>query len=116
MTSYMSESDFQTTVIDLCRLMHLRVAHFRPARTAKGWVTPVAGDGAGFPDLVIAGPGGVLFRELKQQKGALSGQQAVWLDALKSAGADAGIWRPSELKNGTVVATLGKLARRVESG
>ncbi len=49
----MSEAEWQ----DAChldrRLYHWRIAHFRPAKTEKGWRTPMTGD-VGFPDLVIA--------------------------------------------------------------
>ncbi len=57
------EADFQAQVIDLLHLHGWVVAHFRPARTAKGWITPVAADGAGFLDLlaVHARPGRVLL-------------------------------------------------------
>jgi hypothetical protein len=46
----LSEAAFTDAVIELARLGGWRVAHFRPARTASGWRTPVQGDGAGFPD------------------------------------------------------------------
>jgi hypothetical protein len=42
-----------------------RAAHFRPARTAKGWRTPVAADGAGFPDLVLVRRTRIVAAELK---------------------------------------------------
>lgn len=105
-----SEDDLQKTVLDLCRLLHVRVAHFRPARTDRGWRTPVAGDGAGFPDLVLVGPSGVLWRELKTQKGTISSDQLDWLADLQRAGADAGIWRPSDLV-GTVRRELEAIAK-----
>jgi len=36
---YLSEADFESRVVDFARLLGWRVAHFRPARTAKGWRT-----------------------------------------------------------------------------
>lgn len=103
----MSEDDLLRAVIDMCRLFGLMVAHFRPAqvRDKDGktrWVTAVQGDGKGYPDLTIAGPGGVLFRELKSQKGTATAEQSVWLGQLTAGGQDAGIWRPADLKCGRI--------------
>lgn len=58
----MTEQQLLANVLDLCRLLGLRTAHFRPAQTAHGWRTPVSGDGQGWPDLVIVGAGGILVR------------------------------------------------------
>lgn len=89
----LTETQLQTCVMDLARLHGLRIHHCRPARTANGWATPISGN-KGFPDLVIVGPAGVLFRELKAANGKLSPEQTTWLDMLDLAGADAGVWRP----------------------
>jgi len=51
----------------------------------------------GWPDWTIRGPRGVLFRELKSQRGRVEPEQQEWLDALTAAGADAGVWRPEDL-------------------
>jgi hypothetical protein len=64
----------------------------------------------GFPDWVIAGPGGVLFRELKTQAGTLSDQQNLWLDILCAGGADARVWRPEDVNAGLVEAQLDAIA------
>jgi hypothetical protein len=98
----MTERDLQTAVLDLCKLLGLRTFHTRTARTADGWRTPVEGDGAGFPDLVIVGPAGVLYRELKTDNGPLSPRQRQWLDDLRDAGQDVDVWRPKDLKGGVV--------------
>ncbi len=50
----------------------------------------------GFPDLVVVGPHGVLFRELKADRGRLTSEQQIWLDRLAEAGADADVWRPGD--------------------
>jgi hypothetical protein len=95
----MTESQFQATVIDMAQRGGWLVAHFRPAQNARGdWRTPVAGDGKGFPDLVLVhhGRGLLLFRELKTQTGRLSGEQVDWLNALRAAGQNVKVWRPSD--------------------
>jgi hypothetical protein len=110
----MAERDVQRAVIDVCRLLHLRVAHFRPARTDRGWRTPVEGDGAGFPDLVIVGPGGVAYRELKSARGQLTADQLAWRDALLDAGADHHLWRPADWTAGSIRQELRMLAGKEE--
>ena len=86
------ERDYQNTILDAARMCGWRTAHFRPARTKHGWTTAVAGDGAGFPDLVLARSGVVVFRELKTDSGRLTEAQRHWLDVLP----DAGVWRPND--------------------
>lgn len=89
----MTEREFQTQVIQLAHLYGWRVAHFRPARVLRNgketWETPVAADGKGFPDLVLAKNGVVLFRELKTDTGTVSDEQRVWLKATGGK-----VWRP----------------------
>lgn len=90
------EADLQRAVIDLAQLHGLLVHHCRPARMQSGkWATPLQG-AKGFPDLVIAGPAGTLFRELKSTKGKLSADQIAWLHALQANGEDASVWRPCD--------------------
>lgn len=51
---------------------------------------------AGFPDLVLLGRSGILYRELKTETGRISPDQERWLCALREAGEDADVWRPSD--------------------
>jgi hypothetical protein len=93
----MSESDLQRAVIDAARLGGWLVHHCRPSLTASGrWATAIQGH-KGFPDLVIAGKGRVLFLELKSARGRVSVDQAEWLRVLKASGVDARIVRPDDL-------------------
>jgi hypothetical protein len=64
----------------------------------------------GFPDWTIAGSGGLIFRELKTEAGKVTPAQQEWLDALAAAGADAGVWRPLQLLDGTIARELADLA------
>ena len=87
-----SERQFTDQVIELARLCGWRVTHFRPARTAKGYVTALQGH-AGFPDICAAKAGRVLFAELKVGKNKLGHEQAQWLAAIQG-GAEAYVWYP----------------------
>jgi hypothetical protein len=53
-------------------------------------------DGYGWPDWVFIRGKQILFRELKSRRGAVRGPQRRWLDALKIAGCDARVWRPTD--------------------
>lgn len=66
----------------------------------------------GFPDWVIAGPAGHMFRELKAEREKPAPRQEEWLAVLAYGGADAGVWRPSQLLDGTIARELAALARR----
>ncbi len=71
----------------------------------------------GYPDLTICGPRGVLFRELKTQRGKVTYEQQEWLDALTLAGQNAGVWRPASLLSGAIAAELAAIsAWRVRRG
>lgn len=110
----MTEADLQKAVIETARLFGYRVAHFRPAQTSKGWRTPVAADGKGFPDLVLAHPGQrrLIFAELKSDTGRLSGEQLEWLGVLggiadTAAQVDVHVWKPDDWPEAIVTALTG---------
>ena len=84
----MSEADLQRAVIDLIRWLGLAYFHDNDSRRNR----------AGFPDLVVAGSGGFIFRELKTETGRIRPEQLDWLARLTQGGANAGIWRPSDLE------------------
>ena len=56
----------------------------------------MAGCARGWPDLVLAGPNGVLFREVKGSNDRLSPAQMEWGAVLLGAGLDWGRWRPDD--------------------
>lgn len=88
----MSEADFQTRVIDYAKLRGWMLVHYRPARTATGTRTPLAGD-KGCPDLILARHGRVLLIELKSQQGRVRPEQKAWLAHLGEHGH---LYRPND--------------------
>lgn len=78
-----TEQQLLDAVIDLATLNRWAVHHDRPARRSGArWVTAIQGH-AGFPDLVLARRGVVIFRELKGydargRLGRLSSEQRDW--------------------------------------
>ena len=94
----MTEAELQSAVIELARLLDWKCAHFRTAQVGGRWQTPVQGDGAGFPDLVLARRGIVAFVELKSAKGKLRPEQQAWLDVLCGAW----VWRPEDWTDGSI--------------
>jgi len=109
----MTEADLQEAVIDCAHLFGWRVAHFRPALTRSGrWATPVAADGAGWPDLSLAHPSGrVRFAELKSARGVVTPDQAAWLGLLRGAGLEAQVWRPEDWTSGRIERELRTAAK-----
>ena len=89
-----TEAQWQAQVVEYAQLRGWMVAHFRPGLNQRGqWLTAVAADGAGFPDLVLARDGVVLFAELKRETGKVSDAQQAWLAQLPASF----VWRPSDL-------------------
>jgi site-specific recombinase XerD len=84
-----------------------QLRHTAVSRTGIGRVAKTAG---GWPDLVIAGSRGVLFRELKTEEGYASAEQARWLWLLHRAGLSGGIWRPTHLHSGVIARELAAIA------
>lgn len=96
----MTEEQFQKKVTDLCDWLRIAWHHETDSRRSK----------AGFPDLVMAGPGGVLFAELKTDRGRVSPEQNEWLNRLTAAGATAVVWRPRDWD--AIVPILHRIAGR----
>ena len=92
----MTEAQLQQQIIQLAKLYSWRVAHFRPAMTAKGWRTPVSADGQGFPDLVLVKRCRLIFAEVKSDKGRVSPEQQEWLDALRKTKNEVYLWKPKD--------------------
>jgi hypothetical protein len=96
-TNAADERSFQAVVVEVARLAGWRVAHFRAARTAQGWRTPVTADGQGWPDLVLVRPPRLAFAELKRESGEATLCQLEWLDVLRLLPqVETYLWRPSD--------------------
>lgn len=96
------EMIFQNEVIALTHDRHLWVMVMNPARFNQR----VAGN-KGFPDLLVIGPGGALYRELKTMNGmgpggGLRPDQTVWRDRLLAGGQDWAVWTPHDLETGRI--------------
>ena len=97
----LTEAEFLAQVLQLAKLRGWRTAHFRPARTASGWRTPVQGDGKGFPDLLMIRGARLVVAELKRdRKAKLTTEQAEWFWAWErmplSSGVRVCVWTPSD--------------------
>jgi len=86
------EEDFKETVIDTAIMHGWLVHHSRPAKTKRGWRTPIEGN-PGLPDLILARDGVVIFAELKKHRAYPTPDQRNWL---ASIGAQARVWRPAD--------------------
>lgn len=80
-----------------------RAAHFRPAKTGKGWRTPVAGDGQGFLDWLCVRERLIII-ELKTKKDKLRPDQEEWKAAWERINAEVYVFWPKDWD--TVVKTL----------
>jgi hypothetical protein len=101
----MTEDELLAAVLGMAKVLHVRTAHFRPARTEKGWRTSVSGDGKGFLDVTLLGTR-LLVRELKTEVGVLTPDQRLWIAAWEVARVDVDVWRPSDLRSGRIEAEL----------
>lgn len=92
----MSESDLDYHIRAWSRDMGLRAIHHRISIGAE----------SGWPDWVIIGPHGVLFREGKGARGRISDAQREVIGELQRHGLDAGYWFPANAADGSVKAEL----------
>lgn len=70
----------------------------------------------GAPDLVMAGPDKMMFRELKGSDTRVQVHQQHWLVKLQGAGMDAEIWRPEDWASGRIQRELEVLSRYTNGG
>jgi len=85
----MLEREWQSQVLDLAKMGGWSYYHTYDSRKSN----------PGWPDLTLWHPRRrlVIFRELKAETGKLRPGQKIVIDELTEAGADVGVWRPSDL-------------------
>ena len=110
-----SGARLQAAIVERARLEGWAVAHFRPARTAKGYRTPVAYDGKGYPDLTLVRDR-VVFAEVKGDGDSLRLEQQAWLELLELAGAEVYVWTPALWLAGSIDEVLRRRGRGVAAG
>jgi hypothetical protein len=64
----------------------------------------------GFPDDVLIGARGLLWRELKSEYGMLTPDQRTVRNALRALGQDWALWRPADLQNGRIARELEEIS------
>jgi len=86
-----TEKQFQAQLITLAKLCHWDLIY-------HPWLS--IHSARGFFDLVLFREEDkrLIFAELKSEKGVLSKAQQEWLDALKVAGCEVYLWRPSDFE------------------
>jgi hypothetical protein len=107
----MTEDDLLTNVVALAEALGGLVHHCRPARTDRGWRTPIQGT-PGFPDLVVLVRGWLVAAECKTQRGRLTTTQEQWRAGWETLAAVPGsrvryfVWRPADLLDQSIRAVL----------
>jgi hypothetical protein len=104
-TLRVSEAAWTAQLLALAALLGWRSLHVRPARVKSRdggddeWRTPVAGDGAGWPDLFLVRGTRAVAAELKTNTApGPRPEQTAWLEALAATGVETYVWRPRDLK------------------
>lgn len=87
-----TERMFQASVIQLCKLLGIWHYHTFDSRRSV----------AGFPDLLILGKRGALWRELKREDGRVTAAQSEVGLRMDRIGWDWAVWRPADLASGRV--------------
>ena len=97
----MTEAQLQAAVVELAGYLGWLTYHTYDSRRSQ----------AGFPDLVMARGGSLIFAELKSAKGKVSFDQQIWLNSVEEVGwsapkVHAYLWRPTDWLNGTIEKVL----------
>jgi len=113
-----SEKAFDAQVVDLIKRFGWRWVGFHklPVNIAgpggqKRFLTPIRGDGKGWPDLFLLHPrwGRIMWIELKASDGRPAPDQLVWLYLLEDLGMEAHLLYPRDIFTAGTI--LGKPAR-----
>lgn len=93
----MREAELDQAVAELCVDLGVHRFHVPDSRRVEF---------RGFPDLVLWGPRGLIFRELKSDQGRLSREQMRVHETLLDARQDIYVWRPWDLHEGVIDSEL----------
>jgi hypothetical protein len=93
----MTEGELVAEITKLCGQLGLLWHHCRDSRHCHGQ--------KGLPDLLIAGPHGVLFTEIKSAAGELTADQDMWIWMLAKQ-VSIEVWRPADLESGLIRSEL----------
>lgn len=90
------EREFTKTLIETAQRFGWHVAHFPRARSDKGaYLTPVAGNAKGYPDLTLVRER-IVWAELKIPPNGLTVEQAQWQAKILGAGGEHHVWTPND--------------------
>lgn len=98
----MTEADYLADVYDICTDAGATVHHCGDSRSCTG---------KGFPDLIIIGAHGVLYREVKaspNDRPTPEQTALIWL--LRASGQDARFWTATDLLTGVVAEEVARVA------
>jgi hypothetical protein len=96
-----AEAEYLTEVYKLCD-QYTVLYHHCPGLHCTG---------KGLPDLILAGPRGVIFREVKTTwPEKPTPEQTTWLYTLRAAGISAKVWTESDLLAGNVEYEIRKIS------
>lgn len=104
----MSEKALQGRVMYRAKRDGWLIMHIpRGQAGGSGQWRSTGGGGKGFPDLVLVRER-LMMVELKRELNRPDEDQEAWLGALKAAGVETYVWRPSDLRLGIVDAALAR--------
>lgn len=85
----MSEKQLQAAIIELATFRGFLYYHPHDSRrSVPGW-----------PDLCLCRGDRLIFAELKSERGKVTPDQRMWLQALERTGAETYLWRPADWPN-----------------
>jgi hypothetical protein len=98
----MNGRQLSDAAVELAHTKGYIAAHFRPAPSRSGFITPYSYDSKGFPDLILVGPK-MLAVEVKGDGDSLRPEQEMWLAAFEKAGVETFVltskaWREGKLE------------------
>lgn len=96
---------WEDTIIETAQLLGWKVMRIRPIFDGKRkrWVTGIAADGKGWPDVTLVRER-IVCAELKSGTAKPSPEQRAWLERLAAAGVECYTWRDTDYD--AIVTTL----------